>query len=65
MGSLLAQKRGESVGKTKCGKGTKLMAITEKRGRPIGVLMVSSASAHEVRLVEPTLDACFVSEWFR
>ena len=37
------------------------MAITEKRGRPIGVL-ISSASTHEVRLVEPTLDACFVSE---
>ena len=28
------EKRGECVGKTKCGKGTKLMAITEKRGRP-------------------------------
>ncbi|MXY26706.1 transposase [Candidatus Poribacteria bacterium] len=37
------------------------MAITEKRGRPIGVL-ISSASPHEVRLVEATLDACFVSE---
>ena len=35
------------------------MAITEKRGRPIGVL-VASASRHEVRLVEPALDACFV-----
>ncbi len=37
------------------------MAITEKRGRPVGVL-IASASHHEVRLVEPTLDACFVSE---
>lgn len=37
------------------------MAITEKRGRPISV-MISSASPHEVRLVEPTLAACFVSE---
>ena len=37
------------------------MAIREKRGRPIGVLIVS-ASPHEVRLVEPTLAACFVSE---
>ena len=37
------------------------MAITEKRGRPIGVL-IASASPHEVRLVEATLDACFVSE---
>ena len=40
------------------------MAITEERGRPIGVL-IAPASRHEVRLVEPTLDACFVSEWFR
>ena len=37
------------------------MAITEKRGRPVGVL-IASASRHEVRLVEPTLDACIVSE---
>ena len=37
------------------------MAITEKRGRPVGVL-IASASHHKVRLVEPTLDACFVSE---
>ena len=38
------------------------MAITEKRGRPIGVL-IANASHHEVRLVEGTLDACFVSEF--
>ena len=37
------------------------MAITEQRGRPISVF-ISSASVHEVRLVEATLDACFVSE---
>ena len=40
------------------------MAITEKRGRPVGVL-IASASRHEVRLVESTLDAYIVSEWFR
>ena len=39
------------------------MAITEKRGRPVSVL-IASASRHEVRLVEATLDACIVSEWF-
>ena len=39
------------------------MAITEKRGRSVGVL-IASASRHEVRLVEATLDVCFVSEWF-
>lgn len=37
------------------------MAITEKRGRPISV-MIASASPHEVRLVESTLAARFVSE---
>ena len=37
------------------------MAITEKRGRPIAVF-IESASFHEVRLVEATLQACFVSE---
>ena len=37
------------------------MAITEKRGRPISVL-IASASDHEVRLVEGTLDVCVVSE---
>ena len=37
------------------------MAITEQRGRPISVF-IASGSHHEVRLVEPTLDACFVSE---
>jgi len=49
------------VGKTKCGKGTKLVAITDKRGRPVSVL-IASASCHEVRLVEPALDACWTSE---
>lgn len=56
-----AKKGGECVGKTKCGKGTKLVAITEKRGRPVSVL-ITSASCHEVRLVEPALDACWTSE---
>ncbi|MCG9126306.1 hypothetical protein JT359_01775 [Candidatus Poribacteria bacterium] len=35
--------------------------MTEKQGRPISIL-ICSASCHEVSLVEPTLDACFVSE---
>ena len=56
-----AKKGGTCVGKTKCGKGTKLVAITEKSGRPVSVL-ISNASCHEVRLVEPALDACWTSE---
>ena len=56
-----AKKGGECVGKTKCGKGTKLVAITEKSGRPVSVL-ITDASCHEVRLVEAALDACWTSE---
>ena len=37
------------------------MAITGKRGRPVGVL-IASVSCHEMRLVEPTLEPCIVSE---
>lgn len=37
-----------------------MVAITEKRDRPVSVL-ISSASFHEAGLVEPALDACFVS----
>ncbi len=44
-----------------CGKGTRLVAITEKRGRPVSVL-ITSAACHEVRLVEPALEACWTSE---
>ena len=42
-----AKKGGICVGKTKCGKGTKLVAITEKSGRPVSVL-ITNASCHEV-----------------
>jgi transposase len=44
------------VGKTKRGKGTKIMAIVDGHGLPIGV-RIESASPHEVKLVESTLDA--------
>lgn len=37
------------------------MAITEKRDRPIGVL-IASDSHHELRLIDLTLDTCFASE---
>lgn len=44
------------VGKTRRGKGTKLMAIADGTGLPLAVTL-ASASPHEVTLVEPTLDA--------
>ena len=46
------------MGKTKQGKGTKLMAVADGSGLPISV-QAASASPHEVTFVEETLGACF------
>lgn len=46
------------MGKTKRGKGSKLMAMADSAGLPISVC-VTSASPHEVTLVEETLDVNF------
>ena len=42
------------MGKTKRGKGTKLMAVTERAGVPLGV-HAASASPAEITLVQDTL----------
>ena len=47
------------MGKTKRGKGTKLMAVTDRSGLPIAC-SVSSASPHETTLVEAVVAARFV-----
>ena len=49
------EKGGPAVGKTKRGKGTKLMVIADANGLPVAV-HTTSASPHEVTLVEATLD---------
>ena len=49
------------MGKTKRGKGTKLMALADASGLPLSVC-AASASPHEVTLVEETLDGRFVFE---
>ena len=54
-----SKKRGDGVGKTKRGKGTKIMGLTDAFGLPIAV-DTTSASPHEVTLVDTTLDACFL-----
>ena len=60
-GTFVSAKRGgEAVGKTKRGKGSKVMVMTEKNGIPISVT-VCSASPHEVTLVEDTLDCAVTS----
>ena len=49
------EKGGLCVGKTKRGKGTKLMVIADATGLPLAV-HTTCASPHEVTLVEATLD---------
>jgi len=55
---LGSQKRGDAVGKTKRGKGSKIMAIADSHGIPVAAC-VANASPHEVTLVEETLDAAW------
>ena len=54
-----AKKGGACVGKTKRGKGSKIMAIADRHGRPIAVY-IESATPHEVTLVNATLAERFV-----
>ena len=49
------------MGKTKRGKGTKLVALADGSGLPISV-WAASASAHEVTLVGQVLAAGFLDE---
>ncbi len=55
------QKRGRHVGKTKRGKGTKIMGIADGHGLPLA-LRTESASPAEVKLVPATLEARIVAE---
>jgi transposase len=52
------EKRGFGIGKTKRGKGTKLMAVADGAGLPLAV-HATSASPHEVTLVLDTLKERF------
>ena len=49
------------MGKTKHGKGTKIMAVADSAGLPIAVC-AESATPHEVTLVQQTLAEIFVAE---
>ena len=55
------QKRGRRVGKTKRGKGTKIMGIADGHGLPLA-LRTESASPAEVKLVKATLDERVVAD---
>jgi hypothetical protein len=56
-------KRGNEIGETKRGKGTKkLMAISDSTGLPAVSIHIASASPHEVTaLAEPTVSKCFIT----
>ena len=56
-----AKQGGASIGKTKRGKGSKIMAIADCQGLPVAV-HVESATPHEVRLVHATLAERFVRQ---
>ena len=55
------KKGGLEVGKTKRGKGTKLLAVADRSGLPLAV-HTTSASPHEVTLVTDTLVETFIEE---
>ena len=55
------QKRGCGVGKTKRGKGTKLMAVADGNGFPLSV-HAASATPHEITFVRETLAEVFTRE---
>jgi transposase len=59
--TFASAKRGGSVGSTKRGKGTKIVAIASSDGLPLAV-SVESASPAECRLVEAVLAGCFLDE---
>lgn len=56
-----AKRGGAAVGKTKKGKGSKIMAVVESHGLPVAIT-VDSAQPHEIKLVEQVLDARFVDQ---
>ena len=56
-----AKKWGAKVGKTKCGKGTKIMAVADRNGLPVS-LSLEGATPHEVKLAVPALVQMVIPE---
>jgi len=54
----LGEKRGAAVGPTRRGKGSKIMAIADRHGLPVAC-SIASASPHETKLVEATVEHRF------
>ena len=59
MAHSVPRKKGQHVGKTKRGKGTKIMAISDRSGHPVAVY-IDSASPAECRLVEKTVEKSLI-----
>jgi transposase len=55
------EKRGSCVGKTKRGKGSKLMAVADGAGFPIA-MHTTAANPHEVTLVHATINERFLQK---
>lgn len=55
------QKRGLDIGKTKRGKGTKIMAITDASGLPISV-WTGAANRHEQKYIQSTIQARIIKQ---
>ena len=55
---VAARRGGDSVGKSRAGKTTKVMALADSKGLPLSIA-VASGSRHDVVLTDRTLDACF------
>ena len=55
------KKGGLKVGKTKRGKGTKIMAVADRHGLPVSIC-IESATPHEVKLATSTLVQMVVPE---
>jgi transposase len=56
-----AQRGGRAVGKTKKGKGSKMMVVVEADGLPVAIT-IDRATPQEVKLVEQTLEARFIEK---
>jgi transposase len=54
-----AKRGGPAVGKTKKGKGSKVMVVVEADGWPVAIT-IDSATPHEVKLVKQTREARFM-----
>lgn len=54
-----ARKGGDCVGRCRAGQATKVMALADSKGQPMGIA-IAPGNRHDVVLTDLTLDSCFV-----